>query len=257
MVKQKPKQKYCMELNKMAYIDLAKRKEWCVQYYLKNKAKINSVGMEWRKKNKLHSRKYFLNYYLKNRDKIHQKSLEKKSQKEQYNKQYYLLHKHKIKYQTKNYYYLNKDKVKSRTHLYSAKNKMKINLTKRKYWVKKYGTDILFKLNKRIKSAISISLVGKGMKKNNANWGKIVGYGVKELKEHLEKQFDSKMSWDNHGVYWDIDHVVPVSWFKTEEQLIKHGWALKNLQPLESTLNKQKSDSFVGNPNTRLGIIYL
>jgi hypothetical protein len=91
----------------------------------------------------------------------------------------------------------------------------------------------------------------------NKKWESLLGYSVGELKKHLEEQFDSNMSWKNQGFYWEIDHVIPISWFKTKDQQIKHGWALRNLQPLEKRLNFDKKNFYVGNPKSNLGIILL
>jgi len=42
-----------------------------------------------------------------------------------------------------------------------------------------------------------------------------------------------------------------------EEQIIKRGWKLSNLQPLESKLNIAKGNRFCGNPKTMKKVIYL
>ena len=52
------------------------------------------------------------------------------------------------------------------------------------------------------------------------------------------------MSWDNYGKYngllnygWDIDHIIPVSSSKTEEDIIRLNH-YTNLQPLCSKINR-------------------
>lgn len=74
-----------------------------------------------------------------------------------------------------------------------------------------------------------------------------LGYSYKELAVHLESQFDEKMNWNNHGSYWHIDHIIPVSYF------IKRGIvdlkiinALDNLRPLEAKANLRKGDRLMG-----------
>jgi len=69
-----------------------------------------------------------------------------------------------------------------------------------------------------------------------------------------EKQFESWMSWNNHGIYnkkiwddnspltwaWQIDHIVPHSSFKytsMEDQAFKDCWALSNLRPYSAKQN--------------------
>ncbi len=61
------------------------------------------------------------------------------------------------------------------------------------------------------------------------------------IKMWLEYQFDENMSWDNFATYWNIDHVIPVSFFKiTEksEQMICFHWT--NLRPLSKLENIKK-----------------
>jgi 5-methylcytosine-specific restriction endonuclease McrA len=73
----------------------------------------------------------------------------------------------------------------------------------------------------------------------------LVGYTVNELINHLEKQFDGKMSWDNYGSYWDVDHRKPRSLFhyeNAEDPEFKECWSLKNLQPLEHKENLRKGN---------------
>ncbi len=52
------------------------------------------------------------------------------------------------------------------------------------------------------------------------------------------------MTWENRGLYngefnygWDIDHIIPISFAKTEEDIIKLNH-YTNLQPLCSKINR-------------------
>ena len=68
----------------------------------------------------------------------------------------------------------------------------------------------------------------------------IVGCTPEFLKEHLEKQFKNEMTWENYGFYgWHIDHIIPLSSAKNEEELYKlcH---YTNLQPLWAKENLSK-----------------
>lgn len=61
------------------------------------------------------------------------------------------------------------------------------------------------------------------------------------LKEWLEYHFDSKMSWENYGSYWHMDHVIPCASFNfldEEEQFKCFNW--KNLRPCEGKENISK-----------------
>jgi hypothetical protein len=69
-----------------------------------------------------------------------------------------------------------------------------------------------------------------------------LGCTIEFLKEWLESQFDNKMSWDNYGKYWTIDHILPLSKFNYKNSLdekIAFHWT--NLQPLVD--NFAKSDN--------------
>lgn len=70
-------------------------------------------------------------------------------------------------------------------------------------------------------------------------------YTAEQLVEHLESQFDDKMTWDNYGTYWHVDHIYPQS--KLPFDSLDHPnflkcWALENLRPLEAKENIMKSD---------------
>ena len=58
------------------------------------------------------------------------------------------------------------------------------------------------------------------------------------------------MTWENHGKYnnsegygWDIDHIIPISMAKTEEDVIKLNH-YSNLQPLCSKINRNVKRGF-------------
>jgi hypothetical protein len=71
----------------------------------------------------------------------------------------------------------------------------------------------------------------------------IVGCSPQFLKEHLENQFIDGMDWDNRGE-WHIDHIIPLSSAKTEDELYKlcH---YTNLQPLWAEDNLKKSNKIL------------
>jgi hypothetical protein len=73
----------------------------------------------------------------------------------------------------------------------------------------------------------------------------IVGCNPLQLKEHLEKQFVDGMTWENKGD-WHIDHIIPLSSAKTEDELYKlcH---YTNLQPLWAIDNIKKGKKILSN----------
>lgn len=68
-----------------------------------------------------------------------------------------------------------------------------------------------------------------------------LGCSVEQLRIHLECQFDSKMTWDNYGRYWTIDHIKPLASFDLTDRaqfLEANNWS--NLRPLERIQNIKK-----------------
>lgn len=87
--------------------------------------------------------------------------------------------------------------------------------------------------------------------KGGKSWRELAGYGVKELRSHLEKQFVEGMTWDNYGE-WHIDHIRPVASFDFEvefEKTVRACWALTNLQPLWAIDNIKKGKKWDGVTN--------
>jgi hypothetical protein len=99
------------------------------------------------------------------------------------------------------------------------------------------------KFASNIRNLIGHSIRKKGfIKKSKTN--DILGCSFEELKQHLESKFEPWMDWNNRGLYngelnygWDIDHIIPVSSAKTEEEILKLNHYI-NLQPLCSYTNR-------------------
>jgi hypothetical protein len=151
------------------------------------------------------------------------------------NNSYKQNNKEKIKSKRKDYYQSNKSIEIERVKLWQKNNKNKI--TKR--FMLKYNTDILFKLSHNLRRRINQYLI-----KKNKSTLKILGCTPIFLKEYLEQKFTEGMSWDLMGKYIHIDHIIPLSSAKTEEEVYKlcH---YTNLQPLWAKDNLTKSDKIL------------
>lgn len=136
-------------------------------------------------------------------------------------------------------YYDNRETILPQRKEYAKNNRHIINKNNRK----RYHTDILYKLKDLIKSSINKSIKSKGYTKRSKTYI-ILGCTFEELFIYLESKFESWMTWDNHGLYngnfnfgWDIDHIIPISSAKTEEDVIRLNH-YTNLQPLCSHINR-------------------
>jgi hypothetical protein len=97
------------------------------------------------------------------------------------------------------------------------------------------------KLYNSVRERIRIFLKIKNITKKNKTF-EIVGCTPDFLKKHLERQFKDNMTWDNYGFYgWHIDHIIPLSSAKTEEEIYKL-CNYTNLQPLWAEENMKKSN---------------
>lgn len=106
--------------------------------------------------------------------------------------------------------------------------------------------DPMYRLNAAIRSGMCFSLRGK---KNGTKWEHLVGYGINELKKHLEGLFTTGITWENYGSYWHVDHIIPISAFnyeKPEDIDFMRCWSLSNLRPLEAKKNLSKNNKIDG-----------
>lgn len=125
---------------------------------------------------------------------------------------------------------------------------VKNNPEKRKASVRRYYEKCRARPMARLNSSIS-ALMRFYLKNNKGgvHWEKLVGFTLKQLKKHLEKQFENGMTWENYGRKgWQVDHKIPVSVFnfvKPEDDDFKRCWSLKNLQPMWAKENIVKSNN--------------
>lgn len=76
------------------------------------------------------------------------------------------------------------------------------------------------------------------------SFSKALGCTRAELSEHMERQFEPGMSWDNYGDGWHADHIIPLSYFDlTDKGQFKEASHYTNLQPLWAEDNIEKGDT--------------
>lgn len=202
--------------------------EYAAQRYIKNKEHINKTNAAWRinnpEKNKLRNQIYKKN----NREKIRESG-----------RILYVKTKDIRKKTIHQWYENNKEKVTKKNAKWKSDNPAKAKIIRIKA-AKKLRSTPWGKLNNNMSSGIGKSLRGN---KAGRGWESLVGYTVRELKEHLEKQFTNDMFWDNYGSMWEIDHKIPKSLFRykhPEDEDFKKAWSLNNLQPLPVSVNRKK-----------------
>jgi hypothetical protein len=129
----------------------------------------------------------------------------------------------------KKYYYDNKE-VLSKKALSRFKNRKK--------------TDKLFSVICSIRARFYGFLKSNNITKKNKTFD-IVGCKPEDLRGFLEEKFVDGMSWENYGRNgWHVDHIIPLSSAKTEEEIYKlcH---YTNLQPLWEVDNIKKGNKII------------
>lgn len=129
-----------------------------------------------------------------------------------------------------------KDLVALHQRKYSTDHKSEIRVRRNKRRMERYYGDPKFKVD----YLMSGSLNKRTGLKRGTHWENMVGYTIEELMDHLENQFTPEMNWSNHGSYWHIDHIRPLTTFhykSVEDPEFKSAWALSNLRPLPASEN--------------------
>jgi hypothetical protein len=134
----------------------------------------------------------------------------------------------------------NRNAVAERTKRYKANNRLTVTNRNREYKKNRRDTDPTYKLVLSVRSRIK-SAINRNSKSNRSL--KLLGCSASFYREYLEMQFTKEMNWENHGTYWEIDHVIPCASFDLsipEQQAICFHYT--NTQPLEKRMNLKKLD---------------
>lgn len=151
------------------------------------------------------------------------------------------------------YRQVNKEKIHASDCRYRQANPEKCAESKRQWRQKnleyyrrrqktQYAIDPNFRLLQICRSRIQRALFGKSKSEKTIE---LLGCSIDQLKEWLEAQFTSKMSWGNYGKYWQIDHIKPCAKFDLSDPAQqKQCFNFTNLQPLWWKANLIKGDKW-------------
>lgn len=190
------------------------------KYYQNNKEKLLKYYKEYRQSEK--GKEIRKKWYDNN-----------KERRKEYKRQWYQNNKHKI----------DKEKQAKYNRQWRQKNRERANKRWREYKKNIYSKTPKFRITNAIRTRIKLIIKQRNCIKPSAHWEQLLGYTKQDLINHLEKQFDENMSWENYGSYWHIDHIKPVKLFNfnsCDDKEFKECWALSNLRPLERIENMRK-----------------
>ena len=237
------RQCYNINQKKWRESNLDKYRNWVLNWQKNNPDKVKESSKNWQKNNPNKVKESSKKWKKNNPDKVNENK-----------RNYYKNNPEKIKESNQIWVTNNADKVKNKTLNWVKNNPDKVKEIKTN-WRKNNPDKIKEnRRNQRAKPEVKICnsvrrrmwdyLNIRNITKKNKTF-EIVGCSPQFLKEHLEKQFKEGMSWDNYGFYgWHIDHIIPLSSEKTEEEIYKLCY-YSNLQPLWAQDNWEKSNKIL------------
>jgi hypothetical protein len=116
------------------------------------------------------------------------------------------------------------------------------------------NSDPMFRVAGHISRLVTFMIKSNGSSKFGKSIQEFLSWNKLELRAHLEKQFETWMTWDNYGRYdpktwkdddittwtWQLDHIIPRSDLPYSSMMDENFckcWALSNLRPLNAKQN--------------------
>jgi hypothetical protein len=208
-------------------------------YYKENIEKIREYDAKRREQTDYKSKKslWDKNYREKNKEKINEQK-----------KLYYQENKEEIRNKAKNKY-ANDPELRKKNAITGRRNYLKnpepAKERNKKYKQKKRKESPVYRINEQVSKGIRRSLK---LNRPGAHWEEFMPFKLEELIKLLKSKFTKGMSLENYGE-WEIDHIVPLSYFKFEsvnDKGFKKAWSLNNLQPMWKFENQSKSNRYSG-----------
>lgn len=196
--------------------------------YKKNSKKHLERNKKYLKERGIDRTEYFKKYREENREEL----LIKK-------REYHWNNREDILKKKKEYTENNKDKIKISSKNYYENNKDKIRNYQNEYEKKRKTEDKNYRLRINLRARIREAIKNNGTKKSYSTI-ELMGCDIAFLKEYLQQQFKTGMSWENYGE-WEIDHIIPCAAFDLKDEMQqKECFHYSNLQPLWKNENRMK-----------------
>jgi hypothetical protein len=150
----------------------------------------------------------------------------------------YMSNSEHYKEKRKKRYSEDREKELNRNRKYYENNKSEI-IQKLK---EKKRIDKMLRISSNLRSRISQFVKSNKIHKDNKTMV-MLGVDLNNFKKHLEENFSKGMTWENYGE-WHIDHIIPLYYAKTTEDLNRlcH---YTNLQPMWGKENSSKRNKII------------
>ena len=101
----------------------------------------------------------------------------------------------------------------------------------------------MFKLIKNTRSRLRSVIKCRNISKQKTTI-KYLGCSIQFFKRYIEVQFEKDMNWENHGKLWDIDHIIPIAYELSENDILsRFHWS--NCQPMRRIYNSSKNNRYI------------
>lgn len=132
-----------------------------------------------------------------------------------------------------------------RTIKWQKENKERINKNNCNRDKERLKTDIQYKIKKILRIRMWGAIVKRAKSTRNGKVEDLIGCSVDYYRKNIESQLKCGWDWGNYGIIWEIDHIIPLSYFDlTLSQQQKQAFNFKNTQPLSIPDNRRKSNKY-------------
>lgn len=145
----------------------------------------------------------------------------------------------KIRERTRRWQQNNQERCKELQRQWAARNPGRRNKLAKAYVKRRYAQDPQFALAYKVRARV-YQAIQKGGASKTGRTEELIGCSFDFLRQHIERQFKGKMSWDNPGSF-HIDHIVPLAALdlaNPEQLKVACNW--QNMRPLAPRKNMSK-----------------
>jgi len=214
-----------------------------------NKERKSKVSKIWCQNNKEKRRISSVRRYHEDPEKHRNYHLKWEEKNPNYKKEYNEKNKEVLSIKNKEYRESKKDILNENSRKWYRENSVSVNQRVKEYkkrvnYIKtRKQNDPFFKLKHSIRNSIRMALLKRGYSKKSKT-ATILGCSFEDFKTLIVSKWEPWMTWENYGLYngdlnygWDLDHIIPLSRSKTEDEVLKHNH-YSNFQPLCSYKNR-------------------
>jgi len=166
--------------------------------------------------------------------------IENRARKAEYDKAYRLANRDKIKAGIDAWRVKNRKKIADRQRANTHKNRAKIRSYKREWCRRRYHSDPVYRAITCYRARVWAALRKSKTTKTQTAFA-LLGCTIPHFMDHIAAKFKGRMSWENYGRVWEIDHILPISFFDlTDAKQCATAFHYTNCQPLFMRINRSK-----------------